>query len=293
MNLSSTELGPFKLYVIETGRFRLDGGAMFGVVPKTLWSRYIEPDDKNRIQMGMRCLLIQSQNTGRIYLIDTGIGHKFNEKFEKIYAIDHDHSDLIPSLDYHGFSREDITDIIFTHLHFDHCGGAAEFSHSTDRPEIIFPNANLWITKDHWETATQPNARETASFLDENIEPLKKSNHLKLVDGNHTYEDGLSTIIANGHTIGQQLPKIEANGKTIIFTADLLPTAVHVPLPWVMGYDMYPADTLTEKEHFLEQAIKHSWFLFLEHDANNEIIKIKKTDNKYSVDTFYTLNDIS
>lgn len=275
------ELGAFTLSTIETGRFRLDGGAMFGVVPKTLWSRFIEPDDKNRITMAMRCLLIQSKNTGRVYLVDTGAGHKFNEKFEKIYAIDHEHSDLIPSLAERGFRPDDITDIIFTHLHFDHCGGTSEFREPVKAPEIIFPKANLWVTKQHWETATNPNARETASFLDENIEPLKESDHLRLVDGAYRYEEGLSSIIVNGHTIGQQLPKIEAGGQTYVFVADLLPTAVHVPLPWVMGYDMAPVETLKEKQAFLEQAVAESWHLILEHDAQREVIRVGKKDGKF------------
>jgi len=292
MELSRTTLGPFTLYTIETGRFRLDGGAMFGVVPKTLWSRLTEPDDKNRIYMAMRCLLIKSKNTGRLYLVDDGIGNKFNEKFEKIYAIDHEHSDLVSSLKYHGYEPDDITDVIFTHLHFDHCGGTTEFITGENEPEIIFKNANLWVTNRHWKTATEPNARETASFLPENIEPLKKSDNLQLIDGPFTYEEGLSTIIANGHTLGQQLPKIEADGKTLLFAADLLPTAVHVPLPWVMGYDMQPVETLTEKKDFLDRAIDESWYIFLEHDAYNEVITLARDGKKYKVGDNLTLNQV-
>lgn len=291
MSLSKTEFGPFTLYTIETGRFRLDGGAMFGVVPKTLWSKYIPADELNRIPMAMRCLLVHSSRTGRLYLIDNGIGNKFDEKFQKIYSIDFEHSSLENSLSYHGFSTDDITDIVFTHLHFDHCGGTTAIN-SSGESEIIFKDANLWVTKSHWETATEPNAREKASFLKENIEPLKNTNRLHLVDGEYTYEDGFSTLIVNGHTIGQQLPKLEVNGKTLIFAADLLPTAVHVPLPWVMGYDMYPAQTLQEKEDFLKTCVDNNWLIYLEHDADHEVITIKKDGKRFGIGKELTLDEM-
>jgi len=291
MQLSHVQLGPFHLYSIETGRFRLDGGAMFGVVPKTLWSRYIDVDDKNRIPMAMRCLLVKSENTGRLYLIDNGSGTKFNAKFESLYQLNHNHSNLVDSLDYHGFEPEDVTDLIFSHLHFDHCGGTTYYD---DEGELqhTFPNATYHVTKKHLDTATDPNVREKASFLPANINPLTNWDKLNLVDEHHAYEDGLDTLPVNGHTISQQLPRITANGNTVVFMADLVPTHVHLPLPWVMGYDMYPVTTLNEKEQYLDQAVDEKWYLFLEHDAEEELITAVKEDGKYQVGQRLTLDDL-
>lgn len=291
MSLSKTVFGDFELYTIETGDIKLDGGAMFGVVPKTLWSRGIEPDDKNRISMTMRCLLIKSRNTGKVYLIDNGVGTKFNDKMMSIYQIDFSQKTLQNSLNTHGFNYEDITDIIFTHLHFDHCGGTTFFN-DKDEIEFTFPNATYHVTKTHWETATSPNAREQASFLKDNIEPLKSSDKLNLVDHNFEYETGLSSIVVNGHTLGQQLPKIESGNQTMIFMADLLPTHVHLPLPWVMGYDMRPIETLSEKERFLKKAAQEEWLLYLQHDLDVEIIKIGFAEGKYFIKKIFTLNDL-
>lgn len=291
MKLSDLSLGPFHLYEIETGRFRLDGGAMFGVVPKTLWSRHIDVDENNRIPMAMRCLLIKSENTGKIYLIDNGSGTKFSKKLEDIYQIDHEHSNLLNSLDYHGFKPEDITDIIFTHLHFDHCGGTTYYDEDGNLAHT-FPNATYHVTRKHLETATHPNEREKASFLADNINPIADWDKLNVVEERHEYEDGLDAIPVSGHTISQQLPRISAEEKTIIFMADLLPTHVHLPLPWVMGYDMYPVQTLDEKEKFLDQAIEEDWYLFLEHDADEQVITAKKENGKYAVSDTKKLGDI-
>ncbi|MDR9417900.1 MBL fold metallo-hydrolase [Gracilimonas sp.] len=291
MSLSKTTLGPFELYTIETGDFRLDGGAMFGVVPKTLWSRQLPADDKNRIPMTMRCLLIKSKNTGKVYLIDNGAGTKFNEKMENIYQLDQDSKNLQNSFEEHGFSFDDVTDIIFTHLHFDHCGGTS-FYDNDDKLALTFPNATYHVVKSHWENATDPNAREKASFLPENINPIKESGKLNLVDKNHKYEEGLSGLVVNGHTIGQQLPKIEANDDTLVFVADLVPTHVHVPLPWVMGYDMYPVQTLSEKNEFLKQAAENNWKLYLEHDSEKEIIQVQEKDGRFYVSQSLTLNNV-
>lgn len=291
MSLSKTVFGDFELYTIETGDIKLDGGAMFGVVPKTLWSKGIAADVKNRISMTMRCLLIKSNQTGKVYLIDNGVGNKFNEKMMDIYQIDFTNRELARSLKAQGFGFEDITDIIFTHLHFDHCGGTTFFDEQ-GQLDFTFPNATYHINKRHWETATHPNAREQASFLKENIEPLKKSDKVHLVDENFEYESGLSALVANGHTLGQQLPKIEGNGKTIVFVADLLPTHVHLPLPWVMGYDMRPIETLSEKERFLKQAASNNWCLFLQHDLEEEIIQITEENGKYLISEKLTLSDL-
>jgi len=291
MELSKTSLGPFKLYNIDAGRFRLDGGAMFGVVPKTLWSRYIDVDDNNRIHMAMRCLLIESENTGNLYLIDNGSGTKFDDKFEGIYQLDYDEFDLLQSLEYHGFAPEDITDIIFSHLHFDHCGGTTYYDEE-GKLKHMFPNARYHVTKKHLETAQNPNAREKASFLKDNIKPIANWDKLNMVDEHHTYEPGLEAIPVNGHTISQQLPKVTAEGQTVVFAADLIPTHVHLPLPWVMGYDMYPVTTLEEKEKILDQAVEEGWHLFLEHDADEEVVTVKKEDGKYGVKEAMTLDGI-
>ncbi|WP_421775337.1 MBL fold metallo-hydrolase [Gracilimonas sp.] len=291
MSLSKTTFGSFELYTIETGDFRLDGGAMFGVVPKTLWSRGLPADEKNRIPMTMRCLLIKSKNTGKLYLIDNGAGTKFSDKMEDIYQLDYSVKNLENSFKHHGFSFEGVTDIIFTHLHFDHCGGSS-FYNENEELQVTFPNANYHVVKKHWKNATNPNAREKASFLPENIEPLKESGKLNLVEQNHEYEAGLSAINVDGHTIGQQLPKIENGEDTIVFVADLLPTHVHIPLPWVMGYDMYPVQTLSEKDAFLKKAAEHNWMLYLEHDAHQEIIRVQQKDGRFSVADKLTLNDL-
>lgn len=291
MNLSSAQFGPFSLYTIETGRFKLDGGAMFGVVPKTLWSRQIPADEKNRIPMAMRCLLIQSKQTNRTYLVDNGIGTKFDEKFNKIYGVDFGKGTLEESLSYHGFGVSDITDIIFTHLHFDHCGGTTYFDDS-GALQHTFPNATYHVMETHWRHAIDPNAREKASFLKENIKPLAESDRLNLIEEGHNYEEGLSHVIVNGHTIGQQLPLVTAGDQTLVYTADLLPTTAHVPLPWVMAYDMYPAETLLEKERFLNNAEAHNWLLYFEHDAETEIGVIQKESGKFSIGKKRTLTDI-
>lgn len=289
--LSKGTIGNFELTAIETGRFRLDGGAMFGVVPKTLWSKMIAADDKNRIPMAMRSLLVKSRTSNKIYLIDNGSGTKFNDKMESIYALDYDHSNLLDSLKRAGISPADITDVIFSHLHFDHCGGTTRFDDEGNLKHL-FENATYHVNERHWNNANNPNAREQASFLKENIEPLYESGRLNLVSDHYTYEDGLDTIPVNGHTIGQQLPRIQYEDKTLLFAADLLPTFAHVPIPWVMGYDMYPVQTLEEKETYLQKATDENWYLFMEHDAEHEIITIKKENNRFSFRDATTLSNL-
>ncbi|HKL14410.1 MAG TPA: MBL fold metallo-hydrolase [Balneolaceae bacterium] len=287
----SLTFGNLELYSIETGRFRLDGGAMFGVVPKTLWNRKIECDEKNRILMATRCLLVRSKSTGRLYLIDNGCGDKFDDKMNQIYSLNFKHSELERSLSAVGVAPSDITDMVFTHLHFDHCGGTTTYDEQGNLKHR-FMNATYHVNKRHWHAATNPNAREKASFFDENINPIGESERLNLVDDNHTFEDGFTTITMNGHTIGQQLPFFHDTDKTIVYGADLLPTHAHVPLPWVMGYDMFPLQTLQEKEPFLKEAVEKQWFVYLEHDAYNEVITIKQKDGKYSADQSLTLKDL-
>jgi glyoxylase-like metal-dependent hydrolase (beta-lactamase superfamily II) len=285
-------LGHLELYPIESGRFLLDGGAMFGVVPKTLWSDQIPADDKNRIPMAMRCLLIKSKNTGKIYLVDNGSGTKFNEKMTKIYGLDYEHSDLVSSLANAGVQPEDVTDMVFSHLHFDHCGGTTRYDDSGELIEV-FPNALYHVNKRHWETANNPNAREKASFFAENLDPISKSGRLQLLEDHYTFEDGFTTLPMEGHTVGQQLPVLSDSARTVVFAADLLPTFAHVPLPWVMGYDMVPVQTLKEKEDFLNKAVEKSWYIFLEHDASHEVITIKNKNGKFSMDQSLSLSEIA
>jgi glyoxylase-like metal-dependent hydrolase (beta-lactamase superfamily II) len=282
---------PFSLYSIETGRFKLDGGAMFGVVPKTLWSKHIKPDEKNRILMAMRCLLIKSETTGRVYLIDNGAGEKFDAKFSDIYGFDDTHSSLGESLKYHGFAPEDITDLIFTHLHFDHCGGTTRFNRDGNL-EHVFPNAEYWVVKSHWDTALNPNAREKSSFLRENLVPISESGRLNLIEPGHQYEKGLSAIVVNGHTVGQQLPVVDLGKNKLIFAADLLPSHVHIPLPWIMGYDMYPATTLKEKADFLARCVENNTFLFFEHDAECDAGTVEYDGKGYRIGKKLSLSDI-
>lgn len=291
-DVKPVKFGRFELYSLEAGRFRLDGGAMFGVVPKTLWSKQLPSDDKNRIPMGMRCLLIKSDETEKTYLVDNGSGDKFNDKMASIYALDYEHSDLISSLEKCGFKPSDVTDLIFTHLHFDHCGGTTTYDDSGNIKEV-FPNATYHINRRHWETATNPNAREKASFFTENIDPIKNSGRLNLVDDHHEFETGLKTLPMNGHTEGQQLPMLIYKNKTLVYAADLIPTFAHIPLPWVMGYDMKPIQTLEEKEEFLNRAVDENWYLFLEHDAKYEIVTVQKKNGKFMLNDSLSLADIS
>ena len=288
----SVTIGNFELFPIESGRFLLDGGAMFGVVPKTLWSRQIPSDDKNRIPMAMRSLLIKSKKTGKIYLVDTGSGDKFNEKMAGIYGFDYDHSSLLDSLSNVGISPDNVTDIIFSHLHFDHCGGTTTYDDDGNLKEV-FPSAVYHVNQQHWETATNPNAREKASFFAENLDPIEKSGRLNLVGDNHEFENGLDTITVNGHTVGQQLPTITSGQTKVIFAADLIPTFAHIPLPWIMGYDMYPVQTLAEKEEFLNQAAENGWYLFMEHDASHEVITVGREKGKFMVKNSLSINLIS
>lgn len=282
----------FTLQSIETGRFLLDGGAMFGVVPKTLWSRYISPDEQNRIPMAMRSLLIKSSASNRIYLVDTGSGDKFNDKMQSILGLDYNHSNLSDSLNEANVTPDKITDIIFTHLHFDHSGGITSYNEQNELIEN-FPNAIYHVHKKHWETALQPNSREKASFYEENIEPIRTSGRLNLTDDQFQFEENLTTIVANGHTEGQQLPVITSENDTLVFIADLIPTHAHVPLPWIMGYDMQPLITLKEKEKFLSDAAEKQYYIFMQHDADHEMITVRKENGKYKADQLLTLKDIA
>ncbi len=278
-----------RIYPIETGNFKLDGGAMFGVVPKSLWERTNPADSNNMIEMGMRCMLIEDGD--RLTLIDTGIGNKQSDKFFGYYYLHGDFS-LDTSLAKYGFHRDDITDVFLTHLHFDHCGGAIQWNKDRTGFEPAFKNARFWSNSRHWDWAVNPNPREKASFLSENILPIEESGQLNFLHLNAKDYVGFDVIFKDGHTEKQMLPKIEYQGKTIVFMADLLPTAGHIPLPYVMGYDTRPLLTLKEKEAFLTEAADKEFFLFLEHDAHNEVITVKHTEKGVRLNETYKFTDI-
>ena len=281
-----------QLFPIEAGNFKLDGGAMFGVVPKSLWNKTNPADENNMIDIAARCLLIEKGN--RLTLIDTGMGNKQNEKFFSYYYRWGDYN-LDDSLKKHGFHRNDITDVFMTHLHFDHCGGSVQWNKDRTGYEPAFKNATYWSNKDHWQWATQPNRREQASFLKENILPMQESGQLKFVakpdsDFSAANELDFGILFVDGHTDKQMLPHIKYKGKTLVFVADLLPTAGHLPLPFVMGYDTRPLLTLPEKEKFLNNAAENNFYLFLEHDAHNPIITVQNTDKGVRLNETLSLN---
>ncbi len=269
-----------KLYPIESGNFKLDGGAMFGVVPKSIWNRTNPADNNNMIDLATRCLLIEDGK--RLILIDTGMGDKQSEKFFSYYYQFGDFS-LEKSLQKYGFSKDDITDVFMTHLHFDHCGGSVDWNKDKTGYIPAFKNAVYWTNENHWEWATKPNAREKASFLTENILPMQEAGQLKFIQRNETdfqleSELGFGIFFADGHTEKQMIPIIKYGDKTIAYVADLLPTVGHLPIPYVMGYDTRPLLTLGEKEKFLNLAVDNNFYLFLEHDAHNQIITVQQTE---------------
>jgi glyoxylase-like metal-dependent hydrolase (beta-lactamase superfamily II) len=292
-----------KLHAIEAGNFKLDGGAMFGVVPKPLWSRTNPADSNNMIDIAARCLLIENGN--RLTLVDTGMGDKQSEKFFGYYYKWGDHN-LDASLKRAGFHHDDITDVFMTHLHFDHCGGSVQWNKDKTGYEPAFKNATFWSNENHWDWAIHPNRREKASFLSENILPMQEAGQLNFVSSaTETLSDENSKIdlapakeldfgifFADGHTEKQMLPMLKYKDKTIVFMADLLPTAGHLPLPFVMGYDTRPLLTLPEKEKFLNTAATHNYYLFLEHDAHNEIITVKHTEKGVRLDKVYSFNEL-
>tara|TARA_A100001015_G_scaffold261521_1_gene307084 strand:- start:6719 stop:7576 length:858 start_codon:yes stop_codon:yes gene_type:complete len=267
-----------RLYPVEAGNFKLDGGAMFGVVPKTLWERTNPSDDKNRIEMASRCLLVEEGK--RLILIDTGMGNKQGDSFFRHYGLWGDYS-LVSSLALAGFHPDDITDVFFTHLHFDHCGGAVN-KDNTGKLIPAFKNAYYWVHKSHWEWATYPNAREKASFLPDNILPLEQSGQLKFIEdpGPFIKETPFpfSIQLIDGHTEKQMLPLIEYQGKKILYAADLVPTVGHIPIPYIMGYDTRPLLTLKEKEQILRNSFEKEVLLFLQHDPHHQLISLQNTE---------------
>ena len=283
-----------KLYPIETGNFKLDGGAMFGVVPKTIWNKTNPADENNLIELVARCLLIEDGN--RLILIDTGMGNKQSDKFFGYYSLWGTHA-MDKSLAKFGFHRDDITDVFMTHLHFDHCGGSVQWNEDKTGYEVAFKNAKFWTNENHWEWATIPNAREKASFLPENILPMQESGQLHFIKRPETdfvqkSELDFGIFFVDGHTEKMMIPHIQYQDKTICFMADLLPTVGHIPLPYVMGYDTRPLLTMPEKSKFLNAAAENNYYLFLEHDAHNEIITVEKTEKGVRLKEIFQSDEI-
>jgi glyoxylase-like metal-dependent hydrolase (beta-lactamase superfamily II) len=257
------QFGPFDIACIETGLFRLDGGAMFGVVPRNLWERTNPPDESNRINMAMRSLLVRGGS--RTILVDTGVGDKLGEKLRSIYHIDQGEFNLLDGLAAQGVHPDQITDVILTHLHFDHAGGSVK--RAEDGALLpVFPNARHYVQKSHWEWAMHPSDRDKASFLPENYMPLREHGLLDILDGNMELFPGISLELMNGHTFGQQLLRVSDDRRAIVFCGDLIPMSAHVPAPYIMGYDLQPLVTLSEKTAFLQRAAAQSDILLFEHD---------------------------
>ncbi len=277
-----------KLYSIETGKFKLDGGAMFGVVPKVLWQEKYPADENNLCNWALRCLLVVTGD--RRILIDTGIGDKQDEKFLKHYYL-HGEDALKKSLTTCGFSAGEITDVIVTHLHFDHCGGSITYNADTKKFEPVFKNAIYWISKQQWESAINPNAREKTSFLKENILPIKENGSLKVIEHDAELYPDVSVRLYHGHTDGMVIPFINYHGKMVVFMADLFPSTVHIPISYVMSYDIRPLQTLKEKEAFLIEAVEHDYILFFEHDVFNECCTVQNTEKGVRVKETFTLRE--
>ena len=287
-----------QLYSINTGFFKLDGGAMFGVVPKSIWNKVNPADENNLCSWALRCLLIEDGN--RLILVDNGNGDKQDAKFFSHYHL-HGDDTLDKSLAKYGFHRDDITDVILSHLHFDHCGGTIR--RDGDKLVPNFKNATVWSNEEHWQWATHPNDREKASFLKENILPIQENDQLKFIPipnrGNPlrqlasaNFADSISIRIADGHTRAMMLPQIQYKDRTIVFMADLLPSQGHIPLPYVMGYDMFPMTTLDEKKTFLEEAVDNNYILFFEHDPKVECCTLQRTEKGIRPKDFFSLDSL-
>lgn len=277
------------LYPILTGNLKLDGGAMFGVVPKVMWSKLYHCDENNLCNWSMRCLLIDTGE--RKVLIDCGIGDKQSDKFMGHYYLNGEET-LEGSLAEVGYTVNDITDLILTHLHFDHAGGAIRWNEDKTDYLPTFPNATYWTSRSQWEWATQPNHREKASFLKENILPIKEKGTLKLIEKESEILPGISIRLFDGHTDGQVIPMIRYNGKTIVYMADLLPSTAHIPLPYVMSYDTRPLITMDEKQKFLNEAAENGYILFFEHDINHECCTVEQTEKGVLMKEAFPLADI-
>jgi len=285
-----------KLYSINTGYFKLDGGAMFGVVPKSMWNKINPADENNLCSWALRCLLIEDGN--RLILIDNGNGDKQDAKFFSHYYL-HGDDTLDKSLAKYGFKRDDLTDVFLTHLHFDHCGGS--IIREGEKLVPAFKNATYWSNKEHWDWAVYPNEREKASFLKENILPIEESGQLKFIDvaggidgklGSTSFTDNIDIRFVSGHTESMMLPQIKYGEKTVVFMADLLPSAGHIPIPYVMAYDMFPLTTLNEKKSFLKEAVEGDYILFFEHDPVHECCNLQQTEKGIRPKDYFKLEEI-
>ena len=275
-----------KIHPLNTGNFKLDGGAMFGVVPKSLWNRTNPADSNNMCEWSMRCMLIEDGN--KLTLIDNGMGTKQDEKFFSHYYLSGNDT-LEGNLNKLGFSTDDVTDMFLTHLHFDHCGGGIKWNNDRTKFEATFKNATYWSNSRHWKWATEPNPREKASFLKENIIPMLELNQLKFVD-KQGFND-FDVLMVDGHTDAQMLPHVKYKGRTIVFVADLIPSVGHIPLPYVMGYDTRPLITMTEKEKFLNEAADNQYVLFFEHDSVNECCTVQHTEKGVRLKETFKFNE--
>ncbi|MGA7162174.1 MAG: MBL fold metallo-hydrolase [Bacteroidota bacterium] len=274
------KVGGYEIHSIETGRFALDGGAMFGVVPWVFWSKTNPPDSRNRITLAARCLLLIGN--GKVILVDCGNGTKWTEKLKDIYRLDTSQFELEKSLAKRGVSPGDITDVVLTHLHFDHCGGSTKVENG--KVVAAFPNAVYHLQREHWNLAQHPTEKDRGSFMKEDFTLLHESGLLTLVDGEKELFPGVRMIVCNGHTSAQQLPLISDNSTKILFCCDLVPTASHIPFPYIMGYDVRPLITLDEKKRILPRAEKEGWILFLEHDPETDAVTLKQGEKGLVVD---------
>jgi glyoxylase-like metal-dependent hydrolase (beta-lactamase superfamily II) len=275
------QIGPYQIRSLETGRFRLDGGAMFGVVPKALWSKTNPSDDQNRIELAARALLVLFEN--RKILVDVGIGHKFPAKYRDFFQLDYSVYTLKSSLAQYGILPQEITDVVLTHCHFDHAAGATEYI--GEKPQPALPQATYYLQKCHWEWALAPSEKDRGSFLflKENLGPIEAVGKLRLLDGPHQLFPGFHLVVSNGHTTGLQMVKIQDHSTILFYCSDLVPTASHLPLPYIMSYDLHPLITLEEKRHFLNQACAENWIIALEHDPLHEAIRIKRGEKHFEV----------
>ena len=272
------QIGSYQIDAIEAGEFRLDGGAMFGVVPKVLWEKQIPADDKNRIPMALRCCLIRG--SGKTILVDTGIGHKWNEKQKSMYAIDHSRFDLDRSLEKVGVTRGDITDVVVSHLHFDHVGGAT-FLTPEGKPELTFPRATYYVQKANLSHAHAPTEKDRASFIEQTISPLLNHPQLKIIDGNAEIAPKVKIWVTQGHTPGHQMVLVSSGETSLLCPGDTIPTSAHIPIPWVMSYDLYPMTTMEEKRQILDRAVRGNWALFFVHDTARPACRVGQDGEKY------------
>lgn len=279
------KIGTYEIHSIETGRFCLDGGAMFGVVPKPLWEKFNPPDEKNRIELAARALLVRGN--GRTILVDVGNGSKYDDKLTSIYRFDTTQYDILSSLKKHNLTPADITDVLLTHLHFDHAGGSTVNENGDIKP--TFPKARYYVQREHWRAANNPTERDRASFFKEDFMPLQYFGLIEYTDGEGEIFPGISVRLMNGHTSALQCPVISDGTTTLFYCADLMPTTTHVQLPWIMAYDLRPLVTLEEKRKILDQAVDESWILFFEHDPATQAVRVMRTDKGIVVDSQITV----